>query len=159
MSAQYQTIVADPPWPIHDPRSRPITGKGGRRARATTFPYEVMTMDDIRALPVADIAAENCRLFVWVAHPFDLDGGGFRWLTLGVLTQSAAQSAGASPHSAWAYSRAPATNFYSSPNVANPSGGTCPNSAAAIRCKSGRSRAAKETAGRSTAPNLTLRWI
>lgn len=73
---QYATIVADPPWPIHDVRTRPVIGKEGRRMRATKFPYEVMSMDDIRALPIVDLAADDCRLFMWVAHPFDIDGGG-----------------------------------------------------------------------------------
>jgi hypothetical protein len=46
---KYRTIVADPPWQI-----TMKMGAGGRRARATEVPYSMMSLEDIKALPVAD---------------------------------------------------------------------------------------------------------
>jgi N6-adenosine-specific RNA methylase IME4 len=60
VSGGYRTIVADPPWPI---ASR--MGAGGRRARATVVPYSLMTLLQIRALPVARLAADAAHLYLW----------------------------------------------------------------------------------------------
>lgn len=57
---RYQTIVADPPWQI-----TVKMGAGGRRARATEVPYSMMSLDDIKALPVADWAADEAHLYLW----------------------------------------------------------------------------------------------
>jgi N6-adenosine-specific RNA methylase IME4 len=56
----YRTIVADPPWEISK-----RMGAGGRRARATEVPYAFMNLDEIRALPVADLAADEAHLYLW----------------------------------------------------------------------------------------------
>ena len=46
---KYRTIVADPPWPF-----RFSGGTGGRRRNRTSLGYDLMALDDIKALPVAD---------------------------------------------------------------------------------------------------------
>lgn len=61
----YATIVADPPWPITDPRSRPRIGAGGRRRRSTTLSYSLMSIDDVQALLVESLAADDALLFLW----------------------------------------------------------------------------------------------
>lgn len=74
---RFRTILADPPWPLKEARSRPwVMGAGGRRSRATVMPYEVMSMEAMKALPVADLAHEDCRLFMWVVPEFHRNGGG-----------------------------------------------------------------------------------
>lgn len=74
---RYATIVADPPWPLKEARERPwVMGKGGRRQRATVMPYDIMTMDAMKALPVESLAADDCRLFMWVVPEFHRNGGG-----------------------------------------------------------------------------------
>lgn len=75
---RYRTIVADPPWPFHDARSRPWASKGGRRRRDTVFPYEVQPLEWIEALPVADVAAPDSALFLWVPAGFNREGIGVR---------------------------------------------------------------------------------
>jgi N6-adenosine-specific RNA methylase IME4 len=50
---QYGLIVADPPWPLDD------------------LPYPVMSIKEIRALPVATVAADDCVLFLWRVCRFD----------------------------------------------------------------------------------------
>lgn len=79
---KYRTIVADPPWPIADLRSRPRCSKGGRRRRDTFLPYSLMTLEDIYALPIASLAERDAHLFLWVTASFNADG-------VGVLTAHA----------------------------------------------------------------------
>lgn len=52
-------IYADPPWRFEN-YSRRGEGKGA------TKHYNTMGMDALRALPVADLAAPDCALFLWV---------------------------------------------------------------------------------------------
>lgn len=47
-------ILVDVPWPYGEPNGH----------------YPLMSMEEICALPVADVAAENCHLFMWVPAPF-----------------------------------------------------------------------------------------
>ena len=56
---KYSVIYADPPWGY---RNR------GTRAAAEKH-YRTMSVGDIKSLPVADIAAENCVLFLWATFP------------------------------------------------------------------------------------------
>lgn len=75
---KYRTIVADPPWPIADGRTRAWAHKGGRRARDSFMPYDVMSVDDICRLPVADLAERDAHLFLWVTSGFNSEGYGRR---------------------------------------------------------------------------------
>ena len=62
---KYGAILADPPWGF-----KVWSGPEKRVAsRQTVAPYKTMEMDDIGALPVADFAADNCTLFLWVVWP------------------------------------------------------------------------------------------
>lgn len=56
---RYNIILADPP--------SKFSGGGDRLA---INHYPVMTDKDLRALPVADIAAPDCILFLWTSGPF-----------------------------------------------------------------------------------------
>lgn len=56
----YRTIVADPPWQVEK-----VIRAGGRRARSTAVPYSFMSIDEIKALPVADWAAADAHLYLW----------------------------------------------------------------------------------------------
>lgn len=58
----YAAIYADPPWPF---AVRSALGEG----RSATQHYSVMTMPEIMRLPVADMAADSCALFLWVTNP------------------------------------------------------------------------------------------
>jgi N6-adenosine-specific RNA methylase IME4 len=60
---KYRTIVADPPWEI----TRRM-GAGGRRARATEVPYSFMSLTEIMALPVSDIADAAAHLYLWTTR-------------------------------------------------------------------------------------------
>jgi len=77
--ARYRTIVADPPWPFHEGRERPWAGAGGRRSRATAFPYVTQPLEWIEALPVADLAETNgAHLYLWVPAQLNREGVGVR---------------------------------------------------------------------------------
>jgi N6-adenosine-specific RNA methylase IME4 len=51
----------DPPWPF--------THYSERAAHAVTDHYETMSLDDIKALPIRQLAANDCAVFVWVTWP------------------------------------------------------------------------------------------
>ena len=61
----YGAILADPPWGFK-------TWSGPEKkvaSRGTVAPYLTMEMGDIAALPVADLAADDCCLFLWIVWP------------------------------------------------------------------------------------------
>lgn len=57
----YRLIYADPPWQYRD------TASAGQRG--ASHKYSVMTLDAIKALPIADIAAPDCVLAMWHVPP------------------------------------------------------------------------------------------
>jgi len=63
-SGNFGAILADPPWSF-----RTYSGKDTAPTRKSTGPYAVMSLDDIKALPVESAAAKDCLLFMWsVSH-------------------------------------------------------------------------------------------
>jgi len=59
----FGVILADPPWSFRS--------FGGANLAPTqgSQPYPVMSLDDIKGLPVGDVAAKDCLLFMWtVSH-------------------------------------------------------------------------------------------
>jgi site-specific DNA-methyltransferase (adenine-specific) len=58
---KYSIIYADPPWSYNDKAS---AGK-----RGVCFKYSVLDTESVCALPIADLAAENCTLFMWATFP------------------------------------------------------------------------------------------
>lgn len=81
MDKKYSVIVADPPWPY-----RVWSTKGMGRSAESHYP--TMSMDDIKALPVAKLADRNCALFLWITFPMlreawsVLDAWGFTFKTV-----------------------------------------------------------------------------
>jgi len=58
---KFQIVYADPAWSYND---KCHSGK-----RGAGYKYNVTGTDEIAALPVASIAAENCTLFMWATFP------------------------------------------------------------------------------------------
>ncbi|GHU52500.1 DNA methyltransferase [Clostridia bacterium] len=54
---KYATILADPPWDLEQKGAR---GAGNH--------YQLMTLDRIKAMPVADLAEENAHCWLWVTN-------------------------------------------------------------------------------------------
>ena len=63
-SVRYRTIVADPPWEIGDfpPNFGYANGK--------SVPYPTMTVDEIKALPVARFADSGAHLYLWTINDY-----------------------------------------------------------------------------------------
>jgi N6-adenosine-specific RNA methylase IME4 len=58
----YDMIMADPPWRflVRSPKGE------GKSAQAH---YDTMALEEINALPVMDLAAPNCVLWLWCTAP------------------------------------------------------------------------------------------
>jgi len=56
----FGAILCDPPWAF-----RTYSGDGSVPTLAAD-PYPTMTLDELKALPVADVAGPNCLLVMWV---------------------------------------------------------------------------------------------
>ena len=65
---KYSVIYADPPW-----RFQNRTGKVAPEHKRLNR-YETMELEDIEALPVADIADKKCHLYLWVPNALLPDG-------------------------------------------------------------------------------------
>ena len=65
---KYNTIYADPPWRFQN-RTGKVAPEHKRLKR-----YETMTLDDIKALPVSEIALEKAHLYLWVPNAMLPDG-------------------------------------------------------------------------------------
>lgn len=64
----YGAILADPPWHFQTWAGARKSG-AGIACRATKPAYTTLTDDDLSALPVGELAAEDCVLFVWTCWP------------------------------------------------------------------------------------------
>ena len=64
-SVKYRTIVADPPWRYN--ATKPTTR--GYKPSSAEGHYPTMTMVEIAALPVADLAEDDAHLYLWVTSP------------------------------------------------------------------------------------------
>jgi N6-adenosine-specific RNA methylase IME4 len=77
LTPPYGTIVADPPWMYQkDPGSK----SGSVMASMAEGNYSTMTNEEIAALPVADLAADQAHLYLWVTNP-GMFGGRFSRVT------------------------------------------------------------------------------
>ena len=78
----FRCIVADPPWP-YKARMKGSMTKGEQRA-VSFDEYATMPLSDIAALPVRDVAADGCHLYLWTTQSFlrdaytVLDAWGFK---------------------------------------------------------------------------------
>lgn len=62
---RFGTIYADPPW---------VYKNRGTRGAAQNH-YEGLTLDELAALPVGDLAADDAHLHLWITSPLLLDAG------------------------------------------------------------------------------------
>lgn len=89
----YGAILADPPWGFQcwDGKDKRVASRG------SVTPYDTMDMEAIAKLPVADLAADNCALFMWCVWPTIneafgiLDAWGFKYKTCAFLWLKADQ--------------------------------------------------------------------
>jgi N6-adenosine-specific RNA methylase IME4 len=72
---EYRTIVADPPWDHSDGTGVVMTVGMSHRPHPTggyvTAPmYPTLTVDEIKALPVGDLAAQDAHLYLWTTNRY-----------------------------------------------------------------------------------------
>src|SRR5678815_1963665 len=87
----FACVLADPPWHFkaYSKRNR---DQWSSRRDAERF-YDVMNVEDVAALPVHTLAADDCHLFLWTTGPhlpqafrvmtawgFTYSGSGFVWI-------------------------------------------------------------------------------
>ena len=65
---KFKTILADPPWQFQN-RTGKVAPEHKRLNR-----YGTMTLDQIKDLPVADVAADTAHLYLWVPNALLPDG-------------------------------------------------------------------------------------
>ena len=79
--AHYNIIYADPPWSYSN---KGVNGSADHH-------YQTMRQQDLKALPVEQIAADNSVLFLWVTFPMLVEGielmrmWGFQYKTAGFV--------------------------------------------------------------------------
>jgi len=86
---KFQIIYADPPWDYKGQQQH--TGKGGPVSGGSAFHYGTLKLRELKTLNIAEVADENCLLFLWATSPH-LDQAielmkawGFQWATVGFV--------------------------------------------------------------------------
>ena len=83
MGEKYSIIYADPPWQFK------TYSKKGQEKKSADCHYQCMSIEEIMALPVNEIAEQNSILFLWVTFPLLKEGietiqkWGFEYKTCG----------------------------------------------------------------------------
>lgn len=79
-AGKYNIIYADPPWEYYE---------GGYKNQSQH--YDTLTVEELKQMPLDDIASDNCIMFLWVTFPildkvFDLiKWWGFSYSTVGFV--------------------------------------------------------------------------
>ena len=70
LSPPYSTIVADPPWAYDE--GWPMSNGQAQRGNTGRRPlgYSTMTVEQVAALPVADLAAKDAHLYLWTTNRY-----------------------------------------------------------------------------------------
>lgn len=64
---KYRTILADPAWGVPSQR-------GKNSSRSAESHYELMSLERIKAMPVADLCEENAHLYIWICNSLLQEG-------------------------------------------------------------------------------------
>jgi N6-adenosine-specific RNA methylase IME4 len=81
---KYSTILVDPPWQ-YGAWGKPSNRLFKRFNESFPMPYPTMTLVEICRLPVRQVAAENCELYLWTTQRYlpsafrVLDDWGFKY--------------------------------------------------------------------------------
>jgi site-specific DNA-methyltransferase (adenine-specific) len=81
---KYSIIYCDPPWKYNSRENKKTRFGGGACGH-----YDLMSMDEIKKLPLAKLSAKNCVLFLWTTFPYLdeqiklFEHWGFRYRTIG----------------------------------------------------------------------------
>lgn len=74
---KYSVIYADPPWKTTaGPPRGPYKMEGGKQLHYTTdsksrpLAYDTMTVEEIAAMPISELAADDAHLYMWVTNGY-----------------------------------------------------------------------------------------
>jgi len=79
---EYDIIYADPPWSYKNKKT------GGSMVSGSESKYSVMSLEDICALPIKEIASKDSVLFLWATVPLlpeafqVMDAWGYKYKTM-----------------------------------------------------------------------------
>lgn len=71
-AGKYAMVAADPPWHFRARTALQMTNWTSRRDAEKH--YSVLGIDDIAALPVKDIVADDAHLLLWITGPLFVEG-------------------------------------------------------------------------------------
>lgn len=84
MKKKYSILYLDPAWKYNSRANHKTRFRGGACGH-----YDLMTMEEIKALPIPELADDNCVLFMWCTFPYLEDQiklfnhWGFKYKTVG----------------------------------------------------------------------------
>jgi N6-adenosine-specific RNA methylase IME4 len=67
---RYSTIVVDPPWRYGKWGKASKPNYEGHIPKDSDLPYDWMSVEEIKALPVGSLANENCELYLWTTQKY-----------------------------------------------------------------------------------------
>lgn len=70
IGSAFRCILADPPWEYPEGFNSQPHDHDGPITHDKPLPYPSMTVDEICALPVAELASKNCRLWLWATSRY-----------------------------------------------------------------------------------------
>lgn len=71
MPESYRTIVADPPWHYDDYATMPGNAKRkGHTVKRPDLPYGSLSVEEICALPIKEMAERDAFLFLWTTNKY-----------------------------------------------------------------------------------------
>lgn len=73
---RYATVVIDPPWPVTHNMIDRFTERGGTGKYYRHIQYDMMTLEEIAALPVSSCLLDSAYVFVWTVQkhlPYTFD--------------------------------------------------------------------------------------
>ena len=76
MQKKYKTIVTDPPWKYgkwggaSDTEQARKKFPNGQWEKDFDLPYQYMSIEQIKAIPMRDLADENCELYLWTTQKY-----------------------------------------------------------------------------------------
>jgi N6-adenosine-specific RNA methylase IME4 len=67
---RYSTIVVDPPWRYGKWGKASKPNYEGHIPKESDLPYDWMSVEEIKALPVGSLANNDCELYVWTTQKY-----------------------------------------------------------------------------------------
>jgi N6-adenosine-specific RNA methylase IME4 len=67
---KYKTIVIDPPWRYGKWGKASKPNYEGHKPKESDLPYDWMTVEQIKELPINNLAYDNCEVYIWTTQKY-----------------------------------------------------------------------------------------